>query len=649
MVITHNMTAMNANRKYGQVSSDKAKVSEKLSSGYRINRSKDDAAGLSISEKMRWQIRGLDRASDNAQDGISYIQTTEGALNEIHSILQRGRELSVQAANDTNTEQDKKAIQKEIDALTAEVNRIAKNTEFNTLKVFDSSNASASSRIAADGRNMVLRDGDYMTYAMQDFSNAINQAQAAGKTFSQAALGNFANALKNTYLPKLLSGIVGALNDSSIATISGMEIGLNMYYTDNSTLAYVSSNGAKFQLGVNLKYLTENSGNIAMTDDLATTIAHEMTHAVMFDTVTNGMLGSSGGNKFPTWFVEGVAQSVGGAMNYVTDLQYMVNSNASDNTIKSWLSKLTNSGNTYNAYSVGYIASMYLGYVAGGETAVDAAIIADGLDKLLKDVGDGYSLSQAISRCTNGKYTSLTDFENNFAKDAIQFARDVVNAAGSGTGSIISPQGLSGTKASLLNTTGTNTYFVLDVDNQWADNYNAMYQAGKNPWTGGGATTTNGSRRDGTINPNAQKKWTDTGRRNNGQTAGLRRLQVGAMEGQYIEMSSFKLSDKDLGIDSIDVTTHSGAGAAIGKYDAAINMVSEMRSYYGALQNRLEHTIANLDNASENVQAAESRIRDADMASLMVEYSKDNILQQAGQAMLAQANNNKEGVLALLG
>lgn len=647
MVINHNMMAMNAAGNHGQVSVDAANVSEKLSSGYRINRSKDDAAGLTISEKMRWQIRGINRASDNAQDGISYIQTTEGALDEVHSLLQRGRELSVQAANDTNTEDDRKALQEEIAALNKEVNRIAKDTEFNTLKVFDSSNASATSRIAADGKRVVTRSDDYMTYAAQNFSGVIS---ASGNKFSQQGIETFANDIKNTYLPKLLSGIVGTLNDSSVPTVSNMGIGLTMYYKNDGTLAYVSSNGAQFQLGVNLYYLTENlsTHKINMTDDLATTIAHEMMHAVMFDTVTNGMLGSEGADTFPTWFIEGTAQAVGGAMNYVQDLQNMVNNNASNASIQKWLSKLTDTSNAYNAYSAGYIASMYLGYVAGGATAVNAATISNGIDNLLKDVSDGYSLSQAISRQTNGKYESLTDFENNFAKDAIQFAKDVVTASAGGTGSIISPNGLSGTKSSLLSGSATNNYFTLDVNNEWAYNGAAMAAQNKNPYTGGGATTTNGSKRDGTTNSDAKGKWIDAGSRNRGKAA-LRKLQIGAIQGQSVDVDCFKLSDKDLGIKDVDVTTQAGASTAITSFDTAIDKVSEMRSYYGAVQNRLEHTIGNLDNISENVQSAESRIRDADMASLMVEYSKNNILQQAGQSMISQANSSKQGVLTLLG
>ena len=137
MVVQHNLSAMNTNRQLGGVTSAQSKSTEKLSSGYRINRAADDAAGLTISEKMRSQIRGLNRASDNAQDGISLIQTAEGALNEAHSILQRMNELATQAANDTNTSTDRTAIQAEIDQLTSEINRIQSTTQFNTMNLLD--------------------------------------------------------------------------------------------------------------------------------------------------------------------------------------------------------------------------------------------------------------------------------------------------------------------------------------------------------------------------------------------------------------------------------------------------------------------------------------------------------------------------------
>ena len=157
MVVQHNMSAMNANRNLGVTTGMQAKSSEKLSSGYKINRAADDAAGLSISEKMRSQIRGLNKASDNAQDGISLIQTAEGALNESHSILQRMRELSVQAANGTETDDDREAVQNEISQLQEELTRISETTEFNTMKLLDGSQAQVQQRVPDQSMVQLIR------------------------------------------------------------------------------------------------------------------------------------------------------------------------------------------------------------------------------------------------------------------------------------------------------------------------------------------------------------------------------------------------------------------------------------------------------------------------------------------------------------
>lgn len=648
MVISHNLAAMNANTQVGKIATKTRKSSEKLSSGYRINRAADDAAGLTISEKMRTQIRGLGKASTNAQDGISLIQTADGALSSLHALLQRGRELSVQAANDTNTDADRDAIQKEIDKINKEVDRIAKDTEFNTMKLFDSANAA---ELAPEVEpNILFLDSDYMKYDAQDFSGAIASAGAAGLSFTQSGLENFADALKTNYVPKLLSGITTALDDSAIPTISGasgnLTMGLKMYYEDNGTLAYCASNGTGYTLGVNLKYLTESGGTIAMPDSLATTIAHEMTHAVMFDANTNGMLATNGADRFPGWFTEGTAQTTGGGMSYVSALKARV---GNTDSVKEWLGHLTDGG--YASYAQGYVASMYLGQIAGGGSAnaADATTIANGLDNILKDISDGYSLSEAISRQTSGKYASLTDFENHFANDAAGFAQALCAAAGAtGAGSIISPSGLSGTQASLLSQGGTSTYFVLDTDTDWVDNRAAINAAGQNPYTGGGATTTPGTKRDGSDNADASRSWTDAGTYGGGFGGQEWNLQVGALSGQSVLLQNFKLSQRDLGIDVVDVRSFESAGNAITSFDGAIDRISDIRAYYGAIQNRLEHTIANVDNTSENTSAAESLVRDTDMATEMVEYSKNNILAQAAQAMLAQANQSTQGVLSLL-
>lgn len=649
MVIQHNLSAANAERNLTAVTGKKSKHTEKLSSGYKVNRAADDAAGLSLSEKMRRQIRGLSQASLNAQDGISFVQSAEGALNEVHDMLQRANELAVKAANDTNTAEERNAIYAELKQLNNEIDRIAKDSEFNNTSIFDSSNASAvrAIRMPWDFSDIIYLSEDYISYDMQDFTSAINSAKAAGKTFTQAGLAAFANDIKDTYMPKLLGDIVSALPQSAVPTVSGLQISLNMVYENNSTLAYVSSNGTAFQLGVNMKYLTETGGRITMSDDLATTIAHEMTHAVMFDAVTNGMLGTGGADSFPMWFVEGTAQAVGGAINYCQELTHtgMLNN---DKQIASWLSKLTDTSDSYNAYAQGYIASMYLGYVAGGSGAVTAAGIAKGLDNILKDIEDGYSLGQAISRQTKGKYSDLLNFEQSFAKDAVKFTKDLVAAIGSGTGSIASPNGLSGSKASLLQGGSTSSYFVLNVDQS------SHYQnnlGGKNTYTGGGATTTGGLDRNGNANPDAAAKWGGSTSGNQGtvQRAGSMFVQVGAESGQHIAFSTFKLSANDLGVGDVKVDSMENAGKAIDKYKNAIQCVSAMRSEYGAVQNRMEHTIANLDNIVENTQAAESLIRDTDIAEMMVAYSDINILEQAGASLLSQANQNGQMVLSLLG
>lgn len=219
MIVQHNMTALNANRQLNITNGSLAKKTEKLSSGYRVNRAADDAAGLSISEKMRAQIRGLDQASSNAQDGISLIQTAEGALNEIHSVLQRMRELTVQAANDTNVTADRRAIAKEIRALTSEVDRIATQTEFNTMKLLSGSFSGKVLQVGANGSQTISLKISAMTagklgVSAKVIAGAISKSGATGKditklisvvnkaiskvSLQRSALGALQNRLEHT-------------------------------------------------------------------------------------------------------------------------------------------------------------------------------------------------------------------------------------------------------------------------------------------------------------------------------------------------------------------------------------------------------------------------------------------------------------------
>ena len=211
MVVQHNLTAMNANRQLGITTSAQAKSSEKLSSGYRINRAGDDAAGLSISEKMRSQIRGLNKASDNAADGVSLIQTAEGALNESHSILQRMNELATQAANDTNTTVDRNAIQAEVDALTSEIDRIQSTTQFNTMNLIDGTFTSKNLQVGAlSGQTIQISISKMDAASIGVNGLSVSGNVAAGKSMSaiqkaiesistqRSALGALQNRLEHT-------------------------------------------------------------------------------------------------------------------------------------------------------------------------------------------------------------------------------------------------------------------------------------------------------------------------------------------------------------------------------------------------------------------------------------------------------------------
>ncbi len=394
MVVQHNLTAMNANRQLGVITGSQAKSSEKLASGYRINRAGDDAAGLKISEKMRSQVRGLTRASTNAQDGVSLIQTAEGALNEAHSILQRMNELAVQGANDTNETIDREAINEELDQLTEELDRISTTTQFNKMNLLDG-------------------------------------------TFKSKNLHVGANANQKIAI--------------SIDNMNAQTLGLRSV---TKTMTYEGQEGT---LPTKINY--------------------------------RGM-----------------------SYTYQTSVTKASNVAAAISTFKAQVSaKFTESN--YAPSLVGSTVKV-AGLIANGNfSTISAAMKAD------------------ISAYKKQMSAAIT---NNFA--------DYV-------------------------TTSTTVAAPLS-------------------------------------------SYTETGR--------------------------------------VSVENYEMANNSITAIQKAINTVSSQRSALGAIQNRLEHTIANLDNVAENTQAAESRIRDTDIASEMVEYSKNQILAQAGQSMLAQGNQSTQGVLSLL-
>ncbi len=476
MVVQHNMTAMNANRMLGLTTSKQAKSTERLSSGYRINRAADDAAGLSISEKMRKQIRGLDQASTNAEDGISCVQTAEGALNEVQDMLQRMNELAVQAANGTNSENDRSYIQAEIDQLTTEIDRVAETTKFNETYLLKGD--------GVGGKYVDLGNIQAGTSITLDEDQA---GDVTGETYKSDRDAVFAVANDTVYGEDAEDTLV----------IAGVAYDLKEY-ADIDDLAAAISNNQKVN-SVELKYTkdqeaTETSNNFTLTaTNKTTTVSGDVTFKV-----SSTYTGATSSETI----------KIGADMEIDFDLA----------------TKVTDEGT--------------LEY--------DATTTINNIKAALKE--KGYSYTE-----TDGVFTVKTA------------ATMTVNAA---------------TVISDLN-------FNLHV----------------------GADGTSSNK----INVNIEA-----------------------------------MSADGLGISGLKVTSEKNATDAIDIIAQALQQVSRQRSDLGAIQNRLEHTINNLDNVVENTTAAESRIRDTDMAEAMVEYSNLNILAQAGQSMLAQANQSNQGVLSLL-
>ena len=473
MVVQHNMQAMNANRMLNVTTTQQSKATEKLSSGYKINRAADDAAGLSISEKMRKQIRGLDQASTNAQDGISAVQTAEGALTEVHSMLQRMNELATQAANGTNSESDRSSIQDEIDQLTTEIDRVAETTKFNETYLLKGNGKTSDVKINAKDAGI---------------EGTLTGVGTGTATFKMAALKNGES---------ITIGSKGYTIGSTIAdvktAIQGAKAG------DKITV-----NGTEYTVADDKGTNVDRTENILKKDDIkalvndgAKVIVGTQTYVAMTEDTTGGKTADGVGDNDAS----------------------VISANKAYELIKNELIKASS-----------------IGADAGYEAKIKSA---DHVNK--------------------GAYSS------------------------------------------------TNTQISFTIEE------------GKREVTQG--------------------------------------LQIGlhvgadADENNKISFTVDTMDSAGLGVKGLNLVDKTGAKAtyAIDSIADAISKVSAQRSSLGAVQNRLEHTINNLDNVVENTTSAESQIRDTDMAETMVEYSKNNILAQAGQSMLAQANQSNQGVLSLLG
>ena len=660
MVVQHNLTAMNSNRMLGVTTSKQAKATEKLSSGYKINRAADDAAGLSISEKMRKQIRGLSQASDNAQDGISSVQTAEGAMTEVHDMLQRMNELAVKAANGTNSESDRQSIQDEIDQLVTEIDRVAETTKFNEIYLLKGNPDETTSDMKVNAHDAGIAgkltdNGDTATFAVKSELNEGDKITIAGQEYT---IGSGAN-------DKTVADY--AISTKATSTTAG-DLGAETVKVGDS---FTNAETGKTYTIVNK---AANAAGLFVSEKSAFTITHGDGTTETYDVNDAG-----GTGKLTATDALDVVKQALEAGEQVT-----LTKNASGDACDIEVVKALE--NTAMNAEIS-ITDTALGASPNVKTLTDAVAAIDAT--ALPSAGDSITVG--------GKTTTLTSAAPMAASDIT----DVVNALGEGDEVAITRDGVTNTfKVGDATDAVKDTYTVADLLSNIKDGDDvqigiaaghtkaaALAQSrGITTATTAAAATKNTVVGDATSAKSdviskakalemigeelakASSIGTDvaaTVKNNNDGTFEITKgtvevrdalafdLHVGA-DADMTNKINVKVDCIDaagLGIKGINVLDNSGTSAtyAIDAIADAVAKVSAQRSALGAVQNRLEHTINNLDNVVENTTSAESQIRDTDMATQMVEYSKNNILAQAGQSMLAQANQANQGVLSLLG
>ena len=567
MRIQHNIMAMSAYRNYTNNVSAMKKNLEKLSSGYKINRAGDDAAGLAISEKMRAQITGLETAQKNAKDGISLVQTAEGALTEVHDMLNRMVELATQSANGTyDNETDRFQLQKEMDQLRDEIDRIADSANFNGIKLLNGDMDGAGTEVVNDVTVTAVADGDQS-----------GAAGAAGvysfdvKDFEISGAGTAASAT-------LSINIGGATVTATVALTDGKASAASVA----AAIATAVSGGTSVTIGNAAYTVTVDGTKITVTQQKAPTSTNQlMTSANMKVTITSNV--GNGNNSWDQGLHVDTPAAIE-AMNKVAQGKFTLTADM----VKDG-NKLTIGGTEYT-FKVGKDGK------ATGDNVIDLSKYEEGDADLLKKAGE------ELSKLVNSNKSSKFD----------------VTTQGDGVITLTERKG------------------QVDYGTEW-------------DLKGGAGTAPDGSWNANVKGDAHSGVVTFTSTQAGDPTKGLT-LQIGDTADNWnkLKVNIQDMHCDSLGIDSISIADQDSAAIAIDKIKAAINTVSDVRGTLGATQNRLDHTINNLSVMTENIQDAESTIRDVDVAEEMMAYTKNNILIQSAQAMLAQANQVPQGVLQLL-
>ena len=649
MVVQHNLTAMNANRMLGITQGTLTKSTEKLSSGYKVNRAADDAAGLSISEKMRKQIRGLEQATANAEDGISAVQTAEGALTEVHDMLQRMNELAVKASNGTNSESDRQSIQDEIDQLTTEIDRVAETTKFNEIYLLKGNAKGTESEMTVNAHDAGLKgelvdNGKSATFTLESKLNIGDEISIAG---NQYTIGNDGSSKDiadgyvkagTTNINDKVVGVGDSIVDKDTGityTIANKAVNDAALFVDAKTKFKVThADGTELTFAV--KATPGNSGEISVAD------AKSLVDQELAAGSKVQLIADKNGNASDMEIVSALSNVGTNKEISIADTNFATSQKVSDFATAAGVTLAA--GDKVTAGGVEATLTRETPKSASDISDVIAALEKDDTVKIKRNGGTEQTYTIGTETDVANNVYTVADL-NDLLQDGDDIAFGIKTANTKGT-AIANSRGITPTGA---------TDFYTVVGNTKAEDENTIsksralemiadeLQKASSIGTDKEATVQNNN--DGTfvINKGSVTVKDDLNFA----------LHVGADADMTnkIGVNMKAMSSAGLGIKNINVKDDSGVAGtyAVDAIEDAIKAVSAQRSQLGAVQNRLEHTINNLGNIVENTTAAESQIRDTDMATEMVKYSKNNILAQAGQSMLAQANQSNQGVLSLLG
>ena len=613
MIISHNILAMNSNRQLGIVGGEMAKSVQKLSSGYRINRAADDAAGLSISEKMRRQIRGLTKGVENTEDGVSLCQIADGALNEVHDMLQRMNELAVKAANGTNSETDREAINEEISALLTEIDRVGNTTKFNEIYIFKGTERKQIEKWVSVGTSGPQAADPVIvpapTFDQVELDCELNEGPFTGNSY-----GGFLKLSVSTVdtdynqnWPLIFGNGSTSHSGIQVEYISNGTLSSSLYHLETlSSSNYSAQQNGSDKLwqrtfsctnadGLDLDIVQKVTLHAKETDKQYYTISYNIINNSAFEVSYNFIhqedTAYDNQDRVESYFLNNSGKVTNFSM-YTTNPEYAAYNNTN---IHQGMPDSFSIVNEDAALS--FTESIVLDSNEGDKA--DTLIVGQ-----YPNIGDLSDYTEAEINRVLGGDTQRKDIEFGLIWSNKQIAAN----GGSNTHSF--KQGI----VALENDSNIPNTVVKAPTIDIGDKGDKLYKVTKNIWGG------------------TNDIW----------------IQSGCDAGDGMMLKIGAMNTGVLDIDDITVLAEWKAREAIERLMLAVSKLSEQRSRIGSYQNRLEHIIKNEENIIENTTAAESKIRDTDMAEEMAVNANLNVLRQAGQSMLAQANQSQQGVLTLL-